>query len=261
MRDDPALADHHRSYPDGPPVVRVDTPTPPSSRPPPANWRHWRCTSRLATWPRCGPHSPSCTGVTASRSPTPSWRPRPIIWRCWSAATDSSRTWPPACTPTASCWRWPARWTTTALGCGGRPPAAWLTTARRRWCTCAGGWRRSSAPSYAATPSSCDAKPSSARGCVTWVWSGGGGAAGGPPSWRASWPTAGERRERSARRLGLLGAKLQVIDNTEQARAAWIRQAREVLVRGVAAAQVLVEREQHHRLQQPDDGHWAGTES
>ena len=24
MRDDPALADHHRSYPDGPPVVRVD---------------------------------------------------------------------------------------------------------------------------------------------------------------------------------------------------------------------------------------------
>jgi hypothetical protein len=34
-----------------------------------------------------------------------------------------------------------------------------------------------------------------------------------------------------------------------------------VLVRGVAAAQVLVEREQQHRLQQPDDGHWAGTGS
>jgi hypothetical protein len=68
-------------------------------------------------------------------------------------------------------------------------------------------------------------------------------------------------RERSARRLGLLDAKLQVIDNTEHARAAWIRQAREVLVRGVAAAQVLVEREQHHRLQQPDDGHWAGAGS
>jgi hypothetical protein len=68
-------------------------------------------------------------------------------------------------------------------------------------------------------------------------------------------------RERSARRLALLDAKLQVIDNTERARAAWIGQAREVLVRGVAAAQVLVEREQHHRLQQPDDGHWAGTES
>jgi hypothetical protein len=69
------------------------------------------------------------------------------------------------------------------------------------------------------------------------------------------------RRERSARRLGLLGAKLQVIDNTEHARAAWIGQAREVLVRGVAAAQVLVEREQRHRLQQPDDGHRAGAES
>jgi hypothetical protein len=69
------------------------------------------------------------------------------------------------------------------------------------------------------------------------------------------------RRERSARRLGLLDAKVQVIGNTEQARAAWIVEAREVLVRGVAAAQVLVEREQHHRLQQPDDGHWAGTES
>jgi hypothetical protein len=53
------------------------------------------------------------------------------------------------------------------------------------------------------------------------------------------------RRERSARRLAHLDAKLQVIDNTEQARAAWIAQAREVLVRGVAAAQVLTEREQH----------------
>jgi hypothetical protein len=53
------------------------------------------------------------------------------------------------------------------------------------------------------------------------------------------------RRERSARRLAHLDAKLQVIDNTEQARAAWIAQAREVLVRGVAAAQVLAEREQH----------------
>ena len=26
MREDPALADHHRSYPDGPPAVRVDDP-------------------------------------------------------------------------------------------------------------------------------------------------------------------------------------------------------------------------------------------
>jgi hypothetical protein len=54
---------------------------------------------------------------------------------------------------------------------------------------------------------------------------------------------------------------LQVIDNTEQARAAWISQAREVLVRGVAAAQVLAEREQHHRLQQPDDGQRGGAGS
>jgi hypothetical protein len=68
-------------------------------------------------------------------------------------------------------------------------------------------------------------------------------------------------QERSARRLGLLDAKVQVIDNTEQARAAWIGQAREVLVRGVAAAQVLVEREQHHRLHEDDDGHWAGAGS
>jgi hypothetical protein len=55
------------------------------------------------------------------------------------------------------------------------------------------------------------------------------------------------RRERSARRLAHLDAKLRVIDNTEHARAAWIAQAREVLVRGVAAAQVLAEREQQHR--------------
>jgi hypothetical protein len=68
-------------------------------------------------------------------------------------------------------------------------------------------------------------------------------------------------RERSARRLAYLDAKLQVIDNTEHARAAWIMQAREVLVRGVAAARVLVEREQHHRLQQHDDDHWAGAGS
>jgi hypothetical protein len=52
------------------------------------------------------------------------------------------------------------------------------------------------------------------------------------------------RRERSARRLAHLDAKLQVIDNTEHARAAWITHAREVLVRGVAAAQVLAERQQ-----------------
>src|SRR5215218_5906808 len=51
-------------------------------------------------------------------------------------------------------------------------------------------------------------------------------------------------RERSARRLAYLDAKLQVIDNTEHARSAWIGQAREVLVHGVAAAQVLADREQ-----------------
>jgi hypothetical protein len=69
------------------------------------------------------------------------------------------------------------------------------------------------------------------------------------------------RRERSARRLAHLDAKLQVIDNTEHARAAWIAQAREVLVRGVAAAQVLAEREQQHRLQQHEDGQRVGVGS
>jgi hypothetical protein len=61
------------------------------------------------------------------------------------------------------------------------------------------------------------------------------------------------RRERSQARLAHLDAKLQVIDNTEHARGAWITHAREVLVRGVAAAQVLAEREQQH-LEQPHDG-------
>jgi hypothetical protein len=55
------------------------------------------------------------------------------------------------------------------------------------------------------------------------------------------------RRERSQRRLAHLDAKLQVIDNTEHARGAWITHAREVLVRGLAAAQVLAEREWQHR--------------
>jgi hypothetical protein len=70
------------------------------------------------------------------------------------------------------------------------------------------------------------------------------------------------RRDRSARRLAHLDAKLQVIDNTEHARAAWITHAREVLVRGVAAAQVLAEREQHHREQhQGGQGAAAGSPS
>jgi hypothetical protein len=69
------------------------------------------------------------------------------------------------------------------------------------------------------------------------------------------------RRERSGRRLAQLDAKLQVIDNTEHARAAWIGRAREVLVRGVAAAQVLAEREQQHREQQHQDGQQAAAGS
>jgi hypothetical protein len=62
------------------------------------------------------------------------------------------------------------------------------------------------------------------------------------------------RRERSARRLAHLDAKLQVVDHTEHARSAWIGQAREVLVRGVAAAQVLAERQQHQDGQQAAAG-------
>ena len=53
------------------------------------------------------------------------------------------------------------------------------------------------------------------------------------------------RRERSGRRLAHLDAKLQMIDRTQHARAAWIAHAREILVRGVAAAQVLTERQKH----------------
>jgi hypothetical protein len=64
---------------------------------------------------------------------------------------------------------------------------------------------------------------------------------------RAELAECRRRRERSQARLAQLDAKLQVIDNTEYARAAWITRAREVLVRGVAAAQVLAEREQQDR--------------
>jgi hypothetical protein len=49
------------------------------------------------------------------------------------------------------------------------------------------------------------------------------------------------RRQQVERRLAVLEAKLQVIAVTEQARMVWIAQAREVLVRGVAAAQVLAD--------------------
>src|SRR5512132_3160343 len=54
------------------------------------------------------------------------------------------------------------------------------------------------------------------------------------------------RREQAERRLAVLEAKLQVIAATEQVRMVWIAQAREVLVRGVAAARVLAD---HHPQQ------------
>jgi hypothetical protein len=50
-------------------------------------------------------------------------------------------------------------------------------------------------------------------------------------------------RERSGRRLAYLDAKLLVIERAEQARTAWIADARQVLTRGLAATQVLAERE------------------
>jgi hypothetical protein len=52
------------------------------------------------------------------------------------------------------------------------------------------------------------------------------------------------QRERSEQRLASMDAKLQVIQRTEQARAAWITRAREVLARGLAAVQILAERHQ-----------------
>jgi hypothetical protein len=54
------------------------------------------------------------------------------------------------------------------------------------------------------------------------------------------------RRQQAERRLAVLDAKLQVIEATEQARTVWIAQAHEVLVRGVAAAQVLADHHPHH---------------
>jgi hypothetical protein len=53
------------------------------------------------------------------------------------------------------------------------------------------------------------------------------------------------RRQQADRRLAVLEAKLAVIEATEQARMAWIAQTREVLVRGVAAAQVLADHHSH----------------
>jgi hypothetical protein len=59
------------------------------------------------------------------------------------------------------------------------------------------------------------------------------------------------RRAQAERRLALLEAKLAVIAATEGARAAWIADAQEVLVRGVAAARVLAD---HHPYQNPAVG-------
>jgi hypothetical protein len=60
------------------------------------------------------------------------------------------------------------------------------------------------------------------------------------------------RRQQAERRLALLETKLAVIEATEQARLVWIAQAREVLVRGVAAAQFLADHpHQHAAVQVP----------
>jgi hypothetical protein len=59
------------------------------------------------------------------------------------------------------------------------------------------------------------------------------------------------REERSGQRLAHLDAKLQVVDRTEHARAAWIAHARAVLVRGMVAIQLLAERDnQDHASEQ-----------
>jgi hypothetical protein len=64
------------------------------------------------------------------------------------------------------------------------------------------------------------------------------------------------RRQQAERRLALLEAKLGVIEATEQARMVWIAQAREVLVRGVAAARVLAD---HHPYQAPAEAQRSGA--
>ncbi len=79
-------------------------------------------------------------------------------------------------------------------------------------------------------------------GLLGWVWNRGRVAGLGEEL-----ADCQRRRERSGRRLAHLDAKLQVIDRTEHARTAWITQAREVLVHGLAAVQVLAEREQQRR--------------
>jgi hypothetical protein len=76
---------------------------------------------------------------------------------------------------------------------------------------------------------------------------------------RAELADGRQRRERSGRRLAHLDAKLQVIDRAEHARSAWITHARPVLTRGLAAAQVLAEREPQQIEQQHDNGRREGA--
>jgi hypothetical protein len=79
-------------------------------------------------------------------------------------------------------------------------------------------------------------------GLLDWAWHRGRVA-----GLRAELADCRQRRERSERRLAHVDTKLQVIDRTEHARAAWIVQVRGVLVRGLAAVQILAEREQQRR--------------
>jgi hypothetical protein len=153
MRDDPARADHHRSYPDGPPAVRVDiTDTDQlqaAARELETLALHEQARHLAEVWATLA-EVYRRDGVQITDAELEAQADHLALLERGDRFLKDVAT---RLHPTASCWRWLARWTTTALGCGGRPPAVWWTAARRRWCTCAGRWRRSSAPSYAATPS------------------------------------------------------------------------------------------------------------
>ena len=243
MREDPALADHHRSYPDGPPAVRVDTPTPTSSRPPPpANLRHWRCTSRLATWPRCGPHSAELyrrDGIQITDAEVEAQADHlALLERGDRFLKDVA----------------------TRL----HPDGELLALARQVDDHGLGVWREAAGslvddcpPSLvhlrwrieeeqrAELRSHAQLLRREAQLGTSAASLGSGGAVVAPPAGRRVGEPAG-RLPRAAGAVGAApwpsGAKLQVMENTERARAAWEWQTREVLVRGVAATQVLVER-------------------
>lgn len=153
MREDPALADHHRSYPDGPPAVRVDitdfSQLQAAARELEALALHEQARHLAEVWATLA-ELYRRDGVQITDAELEAQADHLALLERGDRFLKDVAT---RLHPDGELLALARQVDDHGLGVWREPPAAWWTTARRRWCTCAGRWRRSSAPSCAATPS------------------------------------------------------------------------------------------------------------